>query len=365
MDETINNGPGGPSFDNPQTSTAPDDSNSSGQGHQGNFSPPPAPVQNTPDYSNDPLSADQIRDILHFDPVEALANMKKNQAPAQPKPPAQAQQTPQNQNQNQNPQQTPPTQTPQNQQAPAQPAPADPVQAQLAALTQLTQQLAQSQQQQQPQNQQPQNQPPAGPSRIFNTQLPPEVFAALESDDINTRRAAMNETFNGFANLVFNTMGQYLSQQVVPALRQEMQQTYHVQSQAQTTQEKFYSANPNLNNPYIRPIVQQIATEVLAEQQAAGTFRGFDDAFNQAVAEKTYALTAIPRTAAPGNSQPPVAPVSGQPGQPVIQAQTNPPVQVPGRNTNAPFFTGQGARPPVAPNNLSAEITDTLGIVRH
>lgn len=308
--------------------------------------PAPAPVSADPDHR---LSVEEITELLHFDPVEKLQQLKLQGQQS-------AGQTPQ-QIQAQAPAPVAPAApvapvvptTP----VPAAAAPANTVPMTVEQLAQLTRDL-----QQQAQPQQPQQEPTVKP--VYSVQLPDQIFAALDSDDPGTRRSAMNEVFNGFANMVHVGMQNYIHQVVVPHVRQEMSQTYTQMTTARQTEQDFYGTYPQLDNPVIRNVVQQVAIDYATELNKTGQFKGPTKEFNTSLAQRVQTLLSSVTGAPPQQQAPQTPSPTGQTPQTVLPSTQGVSVQ-----QRPPFFTANGARPPVALNDQSAEIMDTLGIRPH
>lgn len=284
------------------------------------------------------LTTEQIAEMLNFDPVATLKAQKY------PKP-AEATPSPQNQGQQQQ-QQSKPVVGQQQQQSESAAKPALSPDDRINQLAGVVQQLAQTIQPQKAEPSAEQSQKP-----VFDVVLPDAVFNALEAEDPATRRAAMQQVFNSFANLTFNTMGQYLHQSVIPQIREDISRGYQQFSQAQKVEQDFYGTYPHLDNQYIRQAVADTAIAYATELNQSGQFTGPTPAFNAEVAKRVHALLNIPmpQAANPSNPNP-----AGQGQQTMVQAD---PVKRP-----PAFWPGGGARPPSAPNQ-SAEFLDMIGLV--
>ncbi len=189
---------------------------------------------------------------------------------------------------------------------------------------------------------------------LYEYDIPDTIVEALESEDKNHRKAALASIVKGTAQAVhrqiMSTMGNRFEEHTAGISAAQQQQ-----GQDKQVYDDFYAAYPALENPGIRPIVQQAAQLVINETQAQGWTPQLRDLIGQrAVAMLTQAAQGV--VPALGNYTPPppgvqVVPPAGAPVVPPVT--TAPPTQV-----------GVHARPGVAKvGDVSAEVEAMMGFV--
>lgn len=177
---------------------------------------------------------------------------------------------------------------------------------------------------------------PAAPK--FNLGIPPQLIDGLRSDDPKEFALSMNAVVNGIANHLWNTFNQHLESTVQPSYRNMIQEVLQSQqTQAQVAQD-FYGKHANLNNPTLRPLIQQAGVEVAQARMAAGKSVAWSEELRDEIAEKIYSVLPALRPAAAG-AQPPASPAPGAP---------------------KPRFAAGGGAPPAAPSGGDAFGADLL-----
>lgn len=102
----------------------------------------------------------------------------------------------------------------------------------------------------------------------FNFQVPPNLLAAIYSEDPLQRTQGLSAMMQGVARATFQTvMGQvqrYYTEQVPAAIREAQAN----QAQAQQVHQDFYSSFPELSKPELRMLVLGTAQQLIAETGA-------------------------------------------------------------------------------------------------
>lgn len=126
--------------------------------------------------------------------------------------------------------------------------------------------------QQQPQGKSAEQQQVQQEAFRFGVELPQNVWAALDSEDVNVRRGAFTQVMNAFASMAAQQAYQRALQDVEPRLRQVyteipqyMSQQQQVQQQMRAVYDDFYKSFPALANPALQQMVRSVAGQVMQE----------------------------------------------------------------------------------------------------
>lgn len=184
-----------------------------------------------------------------------------------------------------------------------------------------------------PQNVEPENTGPKKPAFGFN--IPDPLVAALSSQDPVEFKQGLGAFAQGVAQVVFEQTIAYQDSLYKPQLEslpslmlQAVQQMQHNKS----VEQDFYGTYKELDNPMLRPVVKQVATQVASELGKSA----WDAELRDATAKRVKELMAF---------------AVGQQQQP---AQTSAPA--------ARMLSNQGTRPAVnaSVDAVSRDIVDTL-----
>lgn len=167
--------------------------------------------------------------------------------------------------------------------------------------------------------------------------IPPQVLNALRSEDPAEFAGGMHAVINGIANRIWddvNTHVQEFVRQSVPAMISSAQDSRSTQEQVATD---FYGTHPNLQNPVLKPLIQNVGLQVVQQRQSQGKPIAWNAELRDEIAETIYASLPQLRPAA---AQAPAAPNGSAAPAP-----------------KPPFASGGGVRPaPAAPTDEFREL---------
>lgn len=248
--------------------------------------PAPPPPAGDPSPSADSGVPADLKDILSWDPFA--------QPPAEPTAPPAA------------PPKAEGSDPPPAEPAPTPPPVADPVVAELQAIRQS---LAQSAPADPPA---PKETPPEPPP-FADVRVPPELVAALRSDDPNEAAVAVNLLVQGAATMAYRKFQEDFTKFQNEGLPSFIASTRQVEEQARTIKTDFYGKYPELDKPELYPLVQTVAAEMIKAQ--GQNFKGWDEAFRDAVGTRVVTLLAgvVKAPAPPAPAPAPFTPPSGGP----------------------------------------------------
>lgn len=154
---------------------------------------------------------------------------------------------------------------------------------------------------------------PAEPDKPrFNLAIPPQILAGMRSEDPNEFATSMHSVINGIANHLWGEFNKHLETTVQPQYQSMIEQHIESLQTRATVAQDFYGANPNLNVPALRPIIQQAGLEVAKARLAAGKSVNWSPELAQEIADSVYAvfpqLKPAPGTPATGTTPPGTTP---------------------------------------------------------
>lgn len=197
-------------------------------------------------------------------------------------------------------------------------------------LQQQQQQQAQVQQQQASQQQQQANEDPLDAFvPPYQFEIPQQLMQMLDSEEPTDRMQGLQYLMQGLARSVHRTMLEQTQGMMTAYVPSQLQQYTQQQEQISTVRNDFYSTNTDLNVPELRPIVSQIAAQVMQEQNA----QGWTPDLRDAIAQRVRAVLSY-----------------GQTSQQPTPAQTEQP----------PQLLDQGSRGPVQGKTVQDDIINTL-----
>lgn len=185
------------------------------------------------------------------------------------------------------------------------------VDAEMIALRAQVEQLQQMLVQQGQQQQQPAKQAAEAPALPnYAVQIPPQILKLLDSEDPTERAQGLSNLVEGTSVMVHRNMRQEMATvvqellKVMPGLAQHQAGSMVT---AQTVQQDFYGAHPDLNNELLRPMVMQVAQKLMGDRKWAG--QGWSgelrDTIAQTVREQLKGVVQVPQAKVP------VQPVAG------------------------------------------------------
>jgi len=248
-----------------------------------------------------------FEDIMQFDPFESGPSGDETGETGAAAPPAQGQEPPAAQ------QQAP---TPQAAQPPLSQPPT-----QQPDLRQLVQEQTNQLMGALRAGQQPQPQQQGGPPQKFNLGVPPQLTAALRSEDPQQFEAGVGALINGVSNHVWNTVMDHIQREVLPTIPRAIEAFAQSAQRQDSVARDFYGVYPQLAHDGIRPMVQMVGAQIAEEFARQGRSLGWSGELRDAIAERIF--TMIPALRA-------------QQAQAAQQAAPR----------RQPFATGNGSRPP-------------------
>lgn len=183
------------------------------------------------------------------------------------------------------------------------------------------------------------------PGPQYNPNIPDELWAAMNHDDPGVRRQATNIMIGGAMSKVYEDLKKHVTAELATMAQQIPQilaQQETVKQKQKEAHDKFYGENPNFGStPARKRLVTMLAMNLASEMNAAGTYKGTDDAFWAKLADVVVEATGIPKGKAAAAAAAPTKP----PAKPAFQAPA-----APSRATEA------GAP------SLQEEIADVIGM---
>lgn len=171
----------------------------------------------------------------------------------------------------------------------------------------------------------------------YNLALPPQVVNLLRSEDVGEFQQGMHAVINGISNKIWTDVSahvdgivQKLVSERIPAIMEE--RTTSATTRARVAQD-FYTAHENLNNPALKPLIQNVGLQVVQRRQAAGLPIDWSPEVRDEIAETVY--TQLPQL------------------RPAAAAAA------PAAKSRVPFVAGGGARPTLVPD-ASSEFAEML-----
>lgn len=250
-----------------------------------------------------------FEDILQFDPFESGPGEDQEQAEPQAE-----QQAPPPAEQAAAPPAVPPTQQPDLRQL----------------INEQTNQLAGVLRSQQT----PAQAPPQQPSQRFNLAVPPQLTAALRSEDPQQFEAGVGALINGVANHVWNSVMEVVRNDIMPSIPRVIDAQMQTLQRQQTVATDFYGKYPQLSSDALRPLVQQVGAQIATEFAQAGRDLNWGEQIRDAIAERVF--QAIP----------------------ALRQQVQQATAQQGRRQS--FATGNGSRPPPVSSNPQQEMMDVI-----
>jgi len=202
-------------------------------------------------------------------------------------------------------------------------------------ITQLTQALTpQSQPAQQP------GQPAVDPDPLptYQFPIPAEFMESWRSEDPVVQQQALQQLISSIGRTVHRNVRAEYAERVPEMVRGQVQTQTQTAQASNTIAGDFYGTYPQMNQPTVRPMVQEATREILAETRQTNWNPTMRDAIARRVMSKVQSISALATgQVAPGQvptpSNPPVVQPAAalQPGMPVA-----PGIIQPGASPGAP-----------------------------
>lgn len=154
----------------------------------------------------------------------------------------------------------------------------------------------------------------------FNLGIPPQLVAAMNSEDDKERALALHAVVNGVANHVWDAVQHHIVNEVIPGMARIAEAQHAQRTKVQGIYDDFYGTHKTLADEKLRPLIQAVGQSIAQTRAAAGKSVEWSNELRDEIAEAVYTLV------------PPLRPAAGTP-----TPQPKP----------KPFATGGGAPPAV------------------
>ncbi len=131
----------------------------------------------------------------------------------------------------------------------------------------------------------------------YPVQVPDQLFDAMNSEDVNTRRGALNALLSTHGRIVHAMVTRDMTARIAALVPQQVQQITQRQTEERAVFDDFYTRHKDLNNPALRPMVVQVAAQVMQQQNSTQ----YTPQIGDIIAERTRSVLRqlVPQASAP------------------------------------------------------------------